>query len=128
MRNAAVHALSVEVPETFAGLVNQDISIKSKGAGNWDVRVPYGKLERKKPGDFTFSFDTGGGTAKITQRATIKSRNVEATAKREPISALNTYSEGKVTTRKGKQGRNLDDGTGAFRSVRRPRYCRAVCP
>jgi hypothetical protein len=55
------------IPAMYAGLVFQNYHIAHQGGGVWEVTARYGKVEPKKPGESSFSFDTGGGTQKITQ-------------------------------------------------------------
>ena len=61
-----VHAIvQATIPAMFRGLVFQSYTISHKGSGLWEVSVRYGTV--KKTGESSFSFDTGGGTAHITQ-------------------------------------------------------------
>jgi len=55
------------VPAFYAGLIFQHYRINHVGGGVWDVTVHYGKREPKETGQSSFSFDTSGGTQKITQ-------------------------------------------------------------
>lgn len=65
---AQVKALvSATRPLTYDGLSWQDYTIDHLGNGIWDVVASYGKREPKEAGDQSFSFDTTGGTQKITQ-------------------------------------------------------------
>lgn len=56
----------------YLGLIAQDHEIKQIGPGIWEGSVNYGgedeedSQEKTKVGEFTFSFDTGGGKQKIT--------------------------------------------------------------
>lgn len=50
-----------------AGLIFQHYRINHVGGGVWDVTAHYGKQEPKETGQSSFSFDTSGGTQKITQ-------------------------------------------------------------
>jgi hypothetical protein len=49
------------------GLTFQTYHINHEGGGVWEVTVRYGKKEPKETGESSFSFDTGGVTAHITQ-------------------------------------------------------------
>ncbi len=61
--------LTVEatIPAFYGGLVFQHYRIQHLGGGIWDVTVNYAKKEPKETGESSFSFDTSGGTQKITQ-------------------------------------------------------------
>jgi hypothetical protein len=56
-------------PLLWDNLYRQDIRLESQGWAHWAIEVPYGPRETKQPeaGECRFSFDTGGGTARITQ-------------------------------------------------------------
>ncbi len=73
--DVAVRAIvEATIPAIYAGLVFQNYHISHQGSGLWEVSVRYGKVEPKKPGESSFSFDTGGGTTHITQSiATVNS-------------------------------------------------------
>lgn len=66
------------VPAFYAGLSFQTYHIAHQGAGVWDVSVRYGKQEPRDTGDSSFSFDTGGGSAHITQSLSTISRHAPA--------------------------------------------------
>lgn len=55
------------LPATYGNLVFQNYHIAHQGGGVWEVSARYGKFEPKQTGQSSFSFDTGGGTQKITQ-------------------------------------------------------------
>jgi hypothetical protein len=66
--DSAVRTLvEATIPAMYAGLVFQHYRIAHQGGGVWEVAARYGKLEPKQPGDSSYSFDTSGGTQKITQ-------------------------------------------------------------
>jgi len=52
------------VPDTYAELPIQDYDFRPLGNGIWEVSVHYGL--KKQTNQSSFSFDTGGGTAHIT--------------------------------------------------------------
>ena len=52
------------VPDTYADLPIQDYDFRPLGNGIWEVSVHYGL--KKQTNQSSFSFDTGGGTAHIT--------------------------------------------------------------
>ena len=77
--DAEVHALvESTVPAFYAGLVFQTYHIAPLGGGVWEVSARYGKLEPRDTGDSSFSFDTGGGTAHITQSLSTVARHAPA--------------------------------------------------
>ena len=53
----------------YGALYRTSIALKEVGAMVWDVTVTYGPLQKKEPeaGDSSWSFDTTGGTMRITQ-------------------------------------------------------------
>lgn len=53
----------------YATLYRTNIALKETGPLMWDVAVSYGPKQKKEPeaGDFSWSFDTGGGTKHVTQ-------------------------------------------------------------
>jgi len=55
------------IPPIYAGLLLQTYHINHEGGGVWEVSVRYGKREPKETGESSFSFDTGGVTAHVTQ-------------------------------------------------------------
>jgi hypothetical protein len=55
------------IPAIYAGLFFQNYHIAHQGGGVWEVSARYGKVEPKEAGESSYSFDTGGGTQKITQ-------------------------------------------------------------
>ncbi|GIW56140.1 MAG: hypothetical protein KatS3mg082_2736 [Nitrospiraceae bacterium] len=55
------------IPAFYNGKPFQQYRITPAGGGVWDVEVRYGSREPKKPGDWSFHFDTSGGSAKIFQ-------------------------------------------------------------
>jgi hypothetical protein len=55
------------IPAIYVGLVFQTYHITHQGGGVWEITVRYGKKEAKDTGESSFSFDTGGVTAHITQ-------------------------------------------------------------
>ncbi len=55
------------IPAIYLGLVFQTYHIAPLGGGIWEVSARYAKREPKDTGDSSFSFDTGGVTAHITQ-------------------------------------------------------------
>ena len=59
--------VTANTPIEFAGLYRQNIAIKPKGNGYWDVEIPYGPLPYPEKNEFVLSFDTTGGTGHITQ-------------------------------------------------------------
>ena len=63
------------IPAFYVGLTFQSYHINHLGAGVWEVSARYGKREPKDVGDSSFSFDTGGGTAHITQSLATISRH-----------------------------------------------------
>jgi hypothetical protein len=66
--DAAIRALvQATIPSTYLGLAFQDYRIQHLGGGIWEAVARYGKKEPKEPGQSSYSFDTGGGTQKITQ-------------------------------------------------------------
>lgn len=74
--DAAVRALvESTVPALYAGLLFQTYHINHEGGGVWEVAVRYGKHQPKETGESSFSFDTGGVTAHITQSLTTISRH-----------------------------------------------------
>lgn len=56
-----------ELPAVYRGLFLQSYQTDHLGNGVWNVDAKYGRKEPKKAGEYTFSFDTTGGTAHITQ-------------------------------------------------------------
>jgi hypothetical protein len=63
------------IPALYAGLLFQTYHITHQGGGVWEVSVRYGKQEPKETGESSFSFDTGGVTAHITQSLATVSRH-----------------------------------------------------
>lgn len=63
---ARAYACSATYP-TVNGLYRQDVQLESQGYNVWYVTVPYG-VTRAEPSEteFVWSFDTTGGTARIT--------------------------------------------------------------
>ena len=55
------------IPAIYGGLFFQSYHIAHQGGGVWEASARYGKVEQKEPGESSYSFDTGGGTQKITQ-------------------------------------------------------------
>jgi hypothetical protein len=55
------------IPALYVGLVFQSYHIEHQGGGIWEASARYGTKEPKKPGESSFSFDTGGGTQHLTQ-------------------------------------------------------------
>jgi hypothetical protein len=80
--DAAVRTLvEATIPALYAGLVFETYHITHQGGGVWEVTVRYGKREAKDTGESSFSFDTGGVTAHITQSlATINRYAASGTA------------------------------------------------
>lgn len=76
---AALAAVAAEAPATLNGLSRKPLSVERPGEGGeiWLGTAPYGpagsiKKEPLAVGESSFSFDTGGGTQKITQsKATV---------------------------------------------------------
>lgn len=56
-------------PALYTSLYRTDIQLKQIGFEIWDVTIPYGAYQKKKPedGDFSYTFDTTGGTKHITE-------------------------------------------------------------
>ena len=52
----------------YAALYRTNITLKEIGPLMWDVAVSYGPKQKKEPepGDFSWSFDTGGGSKHVT--------------------------------------------------------------
>ncbi|GIW91248.1 MAG: hypothetical protein KatS3mg109_1680 [Pirellulaceae bacterium] len=66
--DSVVRALvEATIPAFFQGLLFQEYRLEHLGGGVWDVVVTYARKEPKETGESTFSFDTSGGTQKITQ-------------------------------------------------------------
>lgn len=59
--------IQATIPAFYGDLVFQQYSYRHLGNGVWDVTVTYGKRTPKTAGDQTFTFDTTGGTTKLTQ-------------------------------------------------------------
>ena len=77
--DVAVRSLvELTIPALYAGLVFQTYHINHEGGGVWEVTVRYGKLQSKETGESSFSFDTGGVTAHITQSLATVSRHAPA--------------------------------------------------
>src|SRR5262245_19000640 len=56
------------IPQVYRGLFFQQYSAEPDEDGlGWHVEAKYGVREQKQPGQFSVSFDTTGGTTKITQ-------------------------------------------------------------
>jgi hypothetical protein len=62
------------IPAIYLGLVFQTYHLVHLGGGVWEVSARYGKREPKDTGASSFSFDTGGVTAHITQSLTTVGR------------------------------------------------------
>lgn len=63
-------ATEAALPAFYAGLVFQDYRLEPLGAGFWDITARYGKrapLLADEPSSLSWSFDTTGGTQRITQ-------------------------------------------------------------
>lgn len=60
-------AVQGEAPAFYQGMPFQHYTISPGGNGTWEATVQYGLREEKKPGESSYSFDTGGGTQHITQ-------------------------------------------------------------
>ncbi len=74
--DVAVRSLvEATIPALYVGLVFQTYHINHEGGGVWEVSVRYGKQEPKDTGESSFSFDTGGVTAHITQSLSTVSRH-----------------------------------------------------
>ncbi len=74
--DAIVRALvETTIPALYAGLVFQSYHINHEGGGVWEVSARYGKHEPRETGESSFSFDTGGVTAHITQSLATTSRH-----------------------------------------------------
>jgi len=70
--DSAVRLLvNANAPLTYQGLLFQDYTISPQGGGTWEIKVRYGLTPpRQQPpqlNDYQLSFDTSGGTQKITQ-------------------------------------------------------------
>lgn len=80
--DATVRALvEATIPALYAGLIFQSYHINHEGGGVWEISARYGKQEAKETGESSFSFDTGGVTAHITQSlATVNSYAASGTA------------------------------------------------
>lgn len=64
---ARAYALAA-TPQILDGLWRQDVKVSAKGFKIWYVDIQYGPVQKEEPGEtFSWSFDTTGGTAKITQ-------------------------------------------------------------
>lgn len=60
--------VSAGTPVMFDGYYRQNIDLVPKGNGLWDVEVPYGAVDSDSAaGSVSFTFDTTGGSAHITQ-------------------------------------------------------------
>lgn len=59
--------LQATISAFWNGLPYQSYHKKHVGGGYWEATVHYGAKEPKKAGDQTFSFDTTGGTVKLTK-------------------------------------------------------------
>lgn len=67
--NAKV-ALWQTAPTIYDGLVRDSLHLEPNGKDVWEATVRYTKYKRRRPpttGEFSLSFDTGGGTERITQ-------------------------------------------------------------
>lgn len=62
----AYSATPTMVAAAGSALYRQDVRVSAVGYDLWDVEVPYGKLD-KTTGQYRFSFNTTGGTVRITQ-------------------------------------------------------------
>ena len=56
--------IEAHVPSSYVGLPIQDYDFRPLGNGIWEVAVHYGL--KKQTNQSSFSFDTGGGTAHVT--------------------------------------------------------------
>ncbi|MGE3806553.1 MAG: hypothetical protein AB7K24_17950 [Gemmataceae bacterium] len=66
--DAVVRSLvEATIPAFYNSKPFQSYRIVHLGGGVWEVEVRYGKKEPKQPGDWSFHFDTSGGSAKIFQ-------------------------------------------------------------
>lgn len=64
--NAYAYAATPAIWGTFYGvLFRQDIRVEPNGFNCWKVTVPYGKGSKPPTGQWTFSFDTTGGSFHI---------------------------------------------------------------
>jgi hypothetical protein len=59
--------LATAAPLTYDGLVRKTYTVEPIGHLLWDGVATYGRRAKKETGQSTFSFETGGGTQKITQ-------------------------------------------------------------
>lgn len=77
--DAEVRALvESTIPAIHLGLVFQTYHMAHLGGGVWEVSSRYGKSEPKDTGASSFSFDTGGVTAHITQSLSTAGRYAPA--------------------------------------------------
>lgn len=65
--------LMAALPAVRNGLVLQNFRCSSLGGMVWDVTAKYGKKKPIEVGEFDFSFDTTGGSTKITQSPSTES-------------------------------------------------------
>ncbi len=54
-------------PSLYDGYFRQGMDMDTKGGGLWDIEAYYGSVPKNESGDVSFTFDTSGGTAHITQ-------------------------------------------------------------
>ena len=59
--------VNLYAPAMYDGYFLQDADIDTKGGGLWDVELNYGSLPNNAAGEVSFTFDTGGGMAHVTQ-------------------------------------------------------------
>lgn len=63
----------------YGVLYKQDLQVSRTAYNQWTVRVPYG-LSKNNPGEWTWDFDTTGGTVHLTQAKEEVARYPTATA------------------------------------------------
>jgi len=83
----------------YGNLWRQDIQVNPQGFNLWYVTVPYGVREPSNAGgyEYTFNFDTTGGTAKITHaKAHIQSYNSSGTFTPASVGAIGVNQNGDV--------------------------------
>ncbi len=97
--DAAARAyINTNAPPLFDGYYRQGADLDPKGNGFWEVEVNYGSLPDKETGSVSFTFDTTGGTAHITQSKDTMSRTAITGVAPDHNGAINVTESGPAGT------------------------------
>jgi len=80
VQSFALAATPQIVSTTYGTLYRSDIRTKQTAFNQWSIEIPYGPQQTSSVGDWSWDFDTTGGTVHITQAREEVSRYPSATA------------------------------------------------